>query len=295
MDVSLYSDKREREIATLISSFCHICSPFVQSTDLLSQCIEGSEIRIPNATTFASIAMIGIYSLTLSINTNNTIVVINSDEIFADDGSYKEGRVARWISNGTRLSSFIRFSDCSRCDGLFIDINNNFYCSQQNLHQVARKSVDHPSSPLSIVAGVGLEGSYAYMLGSPIGIFVTTPLDLYVADCYNNRVQLFRSGENNATTVSTGAFLLHYPSGVALDGDRYLFIVDQYNHRVIGSGPGGYQCVVGCSGSYGSASDQLYYPSAMSFDSTGNIFVTDYYNHRIQKFSLIHAVNEGIG
>ena len=75
--------------------------------------------------------------------------------------------------------------------------------------------------------------------------------------------------------------------GVTLDGDGYLFIVDQRNHRVIGSGPGGYQCVVGCSGSYGSTSDQLNYPSTMSFDSVGNIFVSDCDNHRIQKFSLI--------
>ena len=278
----------------------------------------------PNGTTFVSSNIIGGYPSALFINTNNTIFGLNRDsqniliwrnassnlmsiisanlsnpasvfvtangEIFADGGSSTEGPVARWMSNGTRLSSFISFYDCSKCDGLFIDTKNNLYCSQQNLHQVVRKSLNYPSSTLSIVAGVGLAGSDDYMLTYPVGIFVTTMLDLYVADSYNHRVQLFRSGENNATTVagngSVGTIGLDCPSGVTLDGDGYLFIVDQNNNRVVASGPGGYHCVVGCSGSPGGASNELNHPMSMSFDFVGNIFVVDSYNYRIQKFLL---------
>ena len=56
--------------------------------------------------------------------------------------------------------------------------------------------------------------------------------------------------------------------------------------RIVGSGPTGFRCVAGCSGTFGSASDKLYYPWTMAFDSHGNIFVVDSWNGRVQKFLL---------
>ncbi len=70
-----------------------------------------------------------------------------------------------------------------------------------------------------------------------------------------------------------------------LDADRYLFITDYNNHRIISTGPNGFRCSVGCFG-YGSAANELYEPRSLSFDSSGNIFVTDTGNQRIQKFVL---------
>ena len=84
------------------------------------------------------------------------------------------------------------------------------------------------------MAGTAYAGSTPDMLYSPYGIFVTSSLDLYVADCNNNRVQLFRSGETNATTVAgnrtSGDITLQCPYAVALDADDYLFVVDSLNH-----------------------------------------------------------------
>jgi hypothetical protein len=235
----------------------------------------------PYAITFASSSIIGSSPSTLFINRNDNVFVVrkdngnimmwdnpcsnqkttistnlssvtslfvtNNDEIFISGSSNTASRVERWLSNGTQLSIPLTFSDCSLCYGLFVDISNNLYCSQQAKHQVVTQSLNDPSSTLSIVAGVGRAGSVAHMLYYPIGIFVTIHLDLHVADCNNDRVQLFRSGEINATTVAgTGAgnIVLDCPSAVTLDGNGYLFIVEQYHHRVVRSGPGGYQCVV---------------------------------------------------
>ncbi|CAF1575736.1 unnamed protein product, partial [Adineta steineri] len=77
---------------------------------------------------------------------------------------------------------------------------------------------------------------------------------------------------------------LDCPSGVILDAAKYLFIVDNNNHRIVGSSLGGFRCLVGCYG-VGLKSNQLYYPFSLSFDYSGNIFVTDQDNSRIQKFS----------
>jgi len=126
------------------------------------------------------------------------------------------------------------------------------------------------------------------MLYDPRGIFVDINFNLYVADSGNNRIQLFQSGQPNGTTVAgtSRTILLYHPTSVVLDADGYLFIVDNGNLRIIGSGPAGFRCVAGCSGTRGSASYQLYNPQTMAFDSYGNIFVTDTENGRIQKFVL---------
>ena len=183
-------------------------------------------------------------------------------------------------------------SVCStRCSGLFVDVRDNLYCSQLFQHQVVRKSLLLKSSVTDVVAGTGCPGSTADMLVTPRGIFVTIDLDLYVADCGNDRVQLFRSGQTIERTVagngSTGTkIILDCPTGVVLDADGYLFVVDNFNNRIVGEGPWGFRCIVGCSGLNSSTSDKLFKPFTMSFDVDGNFFVTDRDNHRIQKFLL---------
>ena len=76
---------------------------------------------------------------------------------------------------------------------------------------------------------------------------------------------------------------LDRPTGVILDGDRYLFIADQANHRIIGSDENGFRCIFGCSGRKGSRNDKLYALHTMTFDSYGNIYLTDKGNDRVQK------------
>ena len=155
---------------------------------------------------------------------------------------------------------------------------------------MVRRSLLLESSEMTIVAGTGCNGSTADMLNGPYGIFVTINLDLYVADSFNDRVQVFQSGQMNAMTVagngSNRTITLNYPTGIVFDGDGYLFIVDSNNHRIVGSGPGGFRCLVGCSSVVGSASHHLNSPRMMSFDRDGNIFVMDRDNNRMQKFLL---------
>jgi hypothetical protein len=115
--------------------------------------------------------------------------------------------------------------------------------------------------------------------------------DLYVADCRNHRVQLFQSGESNGITVAGSTspnptIKLDCPTGIVLDAEKYLFIVDSLNHRIVGSGLNGFRCLVGCYG-MGSESNQLKFPFSFSFDRFGNMFVADNWNFRIQKFEYL--------
>jgi len=81
---------------------------------------------------------------------------------------------------------------------------------------------------------------------------------------------------------------LNKPTSVVLDGDNYLFIVDSGNHRIIGQGPDGFRCIIGCFTSI----NLLLHPQTMSFDSCGNIYVMDspLLIQRIQKFLIYNTV-----
>ncbi|CAF0825500.1 unnamed protein product [Adineta steineri] len=178
------------------------------------------------------------------------------------------------------------------CWGLFVDINDTLYCSMNIRWQVVKRSLNDPVMASNrVAAGTGFQGSASNQLDGPRGIFVDVNLDLYVADFNNNRVQLFQAGESNGITVAGNTSLnptitLRGPSGIILDTEKYLFIVDQFNHRIVGSGLNGFRCLVGCYG-YGSQSNQLFRPASFSFDPYGNMFVIDTENHRIQKFLLM--------
>jgi len=159
-------------------------------------------------------------------------------------------------------------------------------------HQVVKRSLNDPEMTSVIVAaGTGSQGSAFNELSFPRGIFVDVNFDLYVADCLNNRVQLFQSGELNGITVAGSTSLnptinLNCPTGIVLDAEKYLFIVDSGNHRIVGSGLNGFRCLVGCYGQ-GSQSNRLNHPFSLSFDRSGNMFVADQDNNRIQKFEYL--------
>jgi hypothetical protein len=216
----------------------------------------------------------------------NVFVTITGD-IYVDNG-YSHGRVDKWAFNATNSTPATYVS--SACYGLFVGINNFIYCSMGAVHQIIMKSLNNSVNPSIIVAGTGCSGMTPNMLYKPSGIFVDTSLSVYVADAGNNRIQFFPAGQLNGTTIAgngaSGSISLNYPTAIILDGDGYLFIVDSNNNRIVGSGPNGFRCLVGCSEISGSASNQLKLPLSISFDSYGNIFVIDNGNNRIQKFLL---------
>jgi hypothetical protein len=276
----------------------------------------------PNGITFANKSIVGQSPLGIFVNTNNTIYVVNrqksqiimweegsinptkiidanftyprslfvtfNGDIYIDDG-VRKGRVKKWISTTNEFVTVMNVS--SSCYGLFVDIMDNLYCSMYNHHSVVKISLtDSVMTPI-IVAGTGIRGSDSNQLSGPFGIFVDVNLDLYVADCGNNRVQLFQSGQSNDITVAGSespypTISLICPTGIVLDAQKYLFIVDSYNHRIVGSGSNGFRCLVGCH-EEDSQSNQLTAPFTLSFDRSGNMFVTDRWNPRIHKFPLI--------
>ena len=277
-----------------------------------------------NGSTFADRSIIGQNPFDIFINTNNTIYVPNqqngqiviwfeenntlirnnytssnlsnpyslfvtmSSDIYVDTLS-SFGGVSKWSSNLT--IGILTMRTCQKCWDLFVDISNMLYCSLGERHQVIAKSLNYSTNTFFIVAGTGSAAAASNTLDNPRGIFLDINFDLYVADCGNDRIQLFHSGKLTGLTVAGNSssnitITLNCPTGIILDADKYLFIVDSGNHRIVRSELNGFQCLAGCSGSSGSAANQFNSPWSLSFDSYGNLFVTDQGNNRIQKFIL---------
>jgi hypothetical protein len=213
------------------------------------------------------------------------LFVATTGEIYVDNGN-NSSHISKWLFN-TTYSKIIMYIN-KGCTSLFV-IDNALYCSINDGHHVIKMFLNNNISILTTAAGTGCPGSTANMLDQPFGIYVDVNFDLYVADTANNRIQLFGHGELSGVTVAgktTDPFTLNKPTSVILDGDNYLFIVDSDNHRIIRSGPNGFQCLIGCSTSSCSLPNQLCNPLTAIFDSYGNIFITNQYKNGIQKFIL---------
>ena len=226
-------------------------------------------------------------TITTNSNASRSLFVTPTGDIYSNTWN-PYARVDVWRENATSYSSTLNTG--GTCYSLFIVTNDSMYCSLADYHRVIKRSLNSSDTQTMIVAGTGCPNNLPNTLYSPYGIFVTINFDLYVADTYNHRIQLFRSGQLNGTTLVSrevfGTIQLRRPTAVILDADAYLFIVDCDGHRIVGSGPDGYRCVIGCTSVRGSASNQLTLPQSMAFDSYGNIFVMDTYNNRLQKFLL---------
>ncbi len=276
-----------------------------------------------NAIIFANQSIVGSQPYSVFVNTNNTIFVANRENstilvwhentnnpnkiignftnprslfvtsnghIFIDDG-FKNRQVQRWTPN-TKTFDIVMQGN-SACFGLFVDTNETLYCSMIEDHQVVKRSLND-SEMTSIfvrVAGTGVQGSEFNQLNQPWGIFVDVNFDLYVADWGNDRVQLFPSGESNGITIAGSrsinpTFNLLRPSGILLDAEKYLFIVDMWNQCIVGSSSNGFRCLVGGYGK-GEQSNRLNEPVSLSFDRFGNMLVADRWSQRIQKFEYL--------
>src|SRR5437867_2497324 len=86
-----------------------------------------------------------------------------------------------------------------------------------------------------------------------------------------------------STAAGSGDGEFDGPSGIAIDQQDMLYIVDSRNHRVQKFTKDGE--FLSQWGSLGSAEGQFNSPWGLTVDQEGDVYVADHKNHRVQKFT----------
>lgn len=225
-------------------------------------------------------------TVNIELDAQTSLFVTVNGEIYFDRENSGIFSVQKWSRNGTPATTVMILD--GRCYGLFVDIYENIYCSRNETHQIVKRSSNDNITQVTVIAGNGTQGSSNQTLSYPHGIFVTIEFDLYVADCGNDRIQLFKKDSREGLTIvgkgTNTTTNLDCPVSVILDHDGYLFIVDYHNHRIVVSDSTGFRCIPQCNSSANSLFGPLHIdPQTISFDRYGNIYATDGSNNRTLK------------
>ena len=129
----------------------------------------------------------------------------------------------------------------------------------------------------------GSSGSSGGQFQDPNGIAISTSTgNIYVADYFNSRIQIFNSSGVYQSQFSGNSGGANY--GLALDSSGNIYSSSYFGSNVqIFNSSGIYQSQFGSSGS---TNGQFNFPNGIAVStSTGNIYVADYFNSRIQIFN----------
>jgi DNA-binding beta-propeller fold protein YncE len=170
---------------------------------------------------------------------------------------------------------------------MWVDSDGRLYVVDTMNHRVQRLSEDG-----STWETVGDSGSREGEFGNPYdqdenfpqdgpwGIGVDAEGNIYVADTWNHRVQVFNADLEYVREWGAGIFF--GPRDVAVDDEGNVLVVDTGNKRVVKFTPEGEEIQV-----YGRGGDgplEFNEPSSIFLAPNGDIYVADYWNKRIQIF-----------
>jgi hypothetical protein len=141
------------------------------------------------------------------------------------------------------------------------------------------------------VAGIGAPaGISSNQLNHPVDVFVDSLNTLYIADTYNNRIQLWKYRASSRITIaghanrSSGSNTtdLNQPGGIHIDSNGNLYIGDTQNNRIQLWTSGASSGVTFA----GSVTNQLNDPYQVVYDeNTKMLYVAGEGNHRIMSFT----------
>lgn len=191
---------------------------------------------------------------------------------------------------------------------IFVDRHNDLYVADNE--RVLKFPAGSTSATLgTVAAGNNGGGDSTWQLHRPMGIFVDSSGNLYVADTYEARVLKFPPGSTSSTHgqvvagytsqfANSGVDGLSYPSGIIVDRAGYLYVADAGNNRIqkfppnsVAHTPG--TTIIGNVNTYNyiTASD----PVDLAIDNDGYIYVCNQTEYSVRRFPPYTAADtEGV-
>ena len=137
----------------------------------------------------------------------------------------------------------------------------------------------------------GSTGVAAGQFAEPVGLAVDASGRLYVADTWNQRIQVFTpngsGGYTPATSYDVAGWLttsVNNKPYIALDPEGNIFITDPDGYRVIELSSTG--SIVRYWGTLGSDDASFNIPTGIIADTHGGVWVVDSSNNRLMYFTL---------
>ena len=214
------------------------------------------------------------------------VAIYSSNRIFVAEGlSQSHARISIFSQRGEFLASFSH-QDMITPWGIAIH-GDNLYVSDYSAHSIFHFKTD---TNFPFVAKVGTEGSRVGEFGNPRNLAVSNNGDVYVADCDNNRVQIFNSSLHHLRNLTQR--LIEYPLDIKLTADEVyvlshdspcLHVFSHAGEKLRSLISSGYQM-------------QVHSPFFFCLDSAENIIISDFRSSRIQIFTkegnLITTIGE---
>jgi sugar lactone lactonase YvrE len=139
---------------------------------------------------------------------------------------------------------------------------------------------------------IGVQGMEVGQFEEPVGIAVDAQDNLYVADTWNQRVQVFSTSDAGQTyqpvlqwdVAGWFSTSLDNKPYIAVDGQGHVFITDPEAFRVIEFDTNGQ--FIHTWGDYGTDLGSLGLASGVGVDGQGRVWVSDPSNNRLLRFTL---------
>ncbi len=202
-------------------------------------------------------------------------------------------------------------ADLDLPNGMTFDSDGNLWFADSGANRI--RKID-ARGVITTVAGsgrTGFSGDGGPALNAafqfPFDIKFNPAGELFIADCYNNRIRKIDRRGVITTVVGSGKWgfsgdggpalkaTLRFPDGIAFDRQNRLLVCDEANHRirrvdshgvistVAGSGPADPKAGAWAGDGGPATSARLNYPSGVVADAQGDLFISDLANHRVRK------------